>query len=155
MKTIAIATVFAVAGSLAAADGSGNHGHASLPVGAPGKAAAADRTVMIRMIETDTGMAFEPAELAVGQGETILFEVTNVGMLEHEIVLGTAEDNQAHMMDMAEMPGMHHDDPNALRLAPGEAGELAWTFQNRGTFQFACLIPGHFDAGMHGPIIVN
>lgn len=155
MKTFTIAAAIALAGSATLAAGTGDHGHASLPVGAPGKPAAADRTVDIRMIETDTGMAFEPAELAVGQGETVLFKVTNAGVLDHEIVLGTAARNHAHMMEMAGTSDMHHDDPNALRLSPGDSGELAWTFENDGTFQFACLIPGHFDAGMHGPIRVN
>ena len=34
-------------------------------------------------------------------------------------------------------------------------GELIWTFSQPGTFQFACLIPGHMEAGMQGPLTVN
>jgi uncharacterized cupredoxin-like copper-binding protein len=50
---------------------------------------------------------------------------------------------------------MEHDDPNAIRLAPGKTGDIVWSFANTGTFQFACLIPGHMEAGMHGPIHVQ
>ncbi|NDW02705.1 plastocyanin/azurin family copper-binding protein, partial [Salipiger sp. PrR002] len=30
-----------------------------------------------------------------------------------------------------------------------------WTFGEPGTFEFACLLPGHYEAGMHGPLTVN
>jgi uncharacterized cupredoxin-like copper-binding protein len=30
-----------------------------------------------------------------------------------------------------------------------------WTFNRAGEFHFACLIPGHYDAGMKGLIIVK
>jgi len=54
---------------------------------------------------------------------------------------------------MAKMD-MEHDDPNSVRLDEGASGEVIWTFSNAGTFEFACLIPGHYEAGMHGPITV-
>jgi Cu/Ag efflux protein CusF len=54
---------------------------------------------------------------------------------------------------MAKMD-MEHDDPNSVRLDSGMEGEVIWTFANEGTFEFACLIPGHYESGMHGPITV-
>ena len=60
-----------------------------------------------------------------------------------------------HKELMNEFPEMEHDDPNAVRLAPGEKGEIIWTFANAGSFQFACLIPCHYEAGMHGALSVN
>lgn len=159
MKNFTLASALILSAGAAFAAGSGDHSHDdSLPVGKPGAAAEVDRTVEIRMLETDTGMGFDPAALSVEEGETIRFAVTNIGDLEHEIVLGTEESNLAHMEEMVEMAEtgqMDHDDPNALRLGPDEEGELTWTFSNAGTFQFACLIPGHMEAGMHGPITVD
>jgi len=64
------------------------------------------------------------------------------------------EGNAKHKEAMAEM-AMRHDDPNSVRLDTGEKGEVIWTFANAGTFEFACLIPGHYESGMHGPITVS
>jgi Cu/Ag efflux protein CusF len=78
-----------------------------------------------------------------------------MGELEHELVVDTVAKNEEHKALMEKFPEMEHEDPNAIRLAPGETGEFIWTFANTGTFQFACLIPGHMEAGMHGPITVS
>lgn len=154
----ASAALILAAGSAFAA-GSDDHSHASthaeMPAGQPGDPAQVDRTIRIRMIETDGGMAYEPSSLDVETGETVRLDVVNDGALEHELVLGTKDSNRAHMAEMADMPDMAHDDPNALRLAPGETGQIVWTFDTEGTFQFACLIPGHMEAGMHGPVHVH
>lgn len=156
MKTCIFAAVLVLASNAAIAAGSGDHAHGeNRPVGQSGSAAEVHRTVEIRMVETDEGMGFEPSKIVVEEGETIRFAVSNTGDLEHEIVLGTKQSNLAHKKEMAGMGQMDHDDPNALRLAPEEEGELVWTFSNAGTFQFACLIPGHMEAGMYGPITVN
>ncbi|SDY95626.1 cupredoxin domain-containing protein [Citreimonas salinaria] len=156
MKTHILASAVVLASTVAFAAGSGDHSHdESRPVGQPGSLAEVDRTVDIRMNETADGMVFDPDELVVSEGETIRFDVSNIGDLAHEIVLGTKENNLAHKQEMAEMGQMDHDDPNALHLAPGEDGEIIWTFSNAGSFQFACLIPGHMEAGMHGPITVE
>ncbi|MEI4233648.1 cupredoxin domain-containing protein [Roseovarius sp. D22-M7] len=137
------------------AAGSGDHAHGETPVGQSGSATDGDRTIEIRMVETDEGMGHEPSEFSVQEGETLRISVRNAGELEHEIVLGAEQSNLAHKTEMAGMGQMKHDDPNALRLDPGAEGELVWTFSNAGIFQFACLISGHMEAGMHGPITVN
>jgi uncharacterized cupredoxin-like copper-binding protein len=36
----------------------------------------------------------------------------------------------------------------------GQSGEIVWTFNRVGEFEFACLIAGHFQAGMVGTITV-
>jgi uncharacterized cupredoxin-like copper-binding protein len=36
-----------------------------------------------------------------------------------------------------------------------QKGELLWKFTKAGEFEYGCLIPGHYEAGMHGKIIVN
>lgn len=122
--------------------------------GKPGKVGDVERTIEVSMRETDDGgMIYEPSAFSFNQGETIQFNVTNKGELEHEFVIDTVEGNQKHKKAMAKM-AMEHDDPNSLSLDPGKSGKVIWTFANAGTFEFACLIPGHYESGMHGPIEV-
>ena len=125
-------------------------------IGRPGDAADVSRTIEITMTETDDGeMLFAPRDLTFTEGETVRFVVANAGEQEHEFVLDTAAANQEHKDLMARFPEMEHDDPNAIRLEPGQDGEIVWTFANAGTFEFACLMLGHYESGMHGPIVVE
>jgi len=39
-------------------------------------------------------------------------------------------------------------------VAPGKTGTLVWQFTNAGEFNYGCLVPGHFEAGMVGKISV-
>lgn len=129
--------------------------HAEMMIGKPGDAANVDRTIDVTMRETDDGnMIFEPASLEIAKGETIRFNVMNKGEFEHEFVIDTIEGNAEHKELMAKMD-MEHDDPNSVRLDEGGTGEVIWNFANEGTFEFACLIPGHYESGMHGPISVG
>jgi uncharacterized cupredoxin-like copper-binding protein len=128
--------------------------HAEMMVGMPGDPAKVTRTIDVIMRETDDGdMVFEPASFEFERGETVRFNVMNKGELEHEFVIDTIEGNGEHKEMMAEMD-MEHDDPNSIRLDEGASGEVIWTFSNAGAFEFACLIPGHYESGMHGPITV-
>jgi uncharacterized cupredoxin-like copper-binding protein len=141
----------------AAGSHAGGHGEAEgMAIGRPGKAAEVSRTVTIRMVERDDGaMAFEPASLAVTEGETIRLEFVNEGELDHEFVMDTHEGLMEHKALMERFPEMEHDDPNSIRLAPGARGEIVWTFATSGEFGFGCLIPGHYDSGMKGGISVR
>ncbi|MEY8803279.1 copper-binding protein [Leisingera sp. XS_AS12] len=152
LSTALIATLFAAPAIAGGTHGGGHHDE--MEVGKPGDAAHADREVVVIMKETDDGeMLFEPANLSFSEGETVKFVITNEGELEHEFVLDTPERNVHHKELMAKMD-MEHDDPNSVRLDPGATGEIVWTFSNAGTFEFACLIPGHYESGMHGPVTV-
>lgn len=127
----------------------------AMMVGMAGDAAKVDRTIDVTMRETDDGeMLFEPKAFEIERGETIRFNVMNKGVLEHEFVIDSVEGNAAHKKSMEKMD-MEHDDPNSVRLDEGGSGEVIWTFTNTGTFEFACLIPGHYESGMHGPITVG
>lgn len=152
---IAIAVAALPSGLLAAGAHGGGHGHAAMAIGAPAEGAPA-RTIEIRMAETDEGaMIFEPATLDVSAGETVRLKITNDGENPHEFVMDTRHLIEEHKALMERFPEMEHDDPNAVRLDPGQTGEILWTFGQAGQFEFACLIPGHYDAGMHGPLTVN
>ena len=131
---------------------SAEHGdeHASA-LGTPGDAKAVTRTVDVGMNDT---MRFVPATIAVKKGETIRFVLKNDGKLRHEMVLGTPKELKKHAAMMQKMPEMEHADPNMVTVDSGKTGELIWKFTKAGTFDFACLQPGHFEAGMKGKIIV-
>ncbi|MBY6059773.1 copper-binding protein [Leisingera daeponensis] len=154
-KILSAALIGALSASPAFAGGTHGGGHHDeMEVGKPGEAAHTDREIAVTMKETDDGkMIFEPSSFSFAKGETIKFVITNSGELEHEFVLDTPERNVHHKELMAKMD-MEHDDPNSVRLDPGASGEIVWTFSNPGTFEFACLIPGHYESGMHGPVAV-
>jgi uncharacterized cupredoxin-like copper-binding protein len=122
------------------------------PIGAPAPAAHADRTVVVAMGDD---MRFTPAVIPARKGETLRIVVENRGKLVHELVLGTREELDEHAAMMREHPGMQHDEPNAVRVAPGAKGEIAWRFTRAGEVPFACLEPGHFEAGMAGRVVVE
>ncbi|MCA1408985.1 copper oxidase [Ensifer sp. IC3342] len=140
--------------ALASGNHAGGHGEA-MAVGEPGKKANASQTIRVTMKETSDGkMLFTPSSFKVRKGQTIVFAIRNAGELDHEFVLDQEDKIMEHKAVMEKFPEMEHDDPNAIRLAAGESGEIIWKFTNDGTFKIACLVPGHYDAGMHGDISV-
>lgn len=160
MKTMqALIGAAAIAMLPFAAEAAGNHAgghHDAMAIGEPGKAAQASRTIAVSMRETHDGaMVFEPSRIEVGAGETVRLAITNDGETAHEFVMDGMDEIQEHKALMEKFPEMEHDDPNAVRLQPGESGEIVWTFGKSGEFEFACLIPGHYESGMHGPLVVS
>ena len=146
-----IAVGVAFAASSATAHGDDRHDeHAAF--GQPGDPAKVSRSVAIDMFDT---MRYNPARIGVKRGETIRFVVKNSGQVKHEVVLGTAKELREHAALMRKFPEMEHADPNQLAVDPGKTGELVWQFTKSGTFDFACLQPGHYEAGMHGKIAVK
>ena len=119
--------------------------------GIAGDARRVDRTIEIRMTDR---MRFEPSSISVKEGETVRFVHRNAGKLMHEMVIGTRAELEQHAEMMRKHPTMEHDEPYMAHVAPGKRGEIVWTFNRAGDFEFACLIPGHFEAGMRGTIKV-
>jgi uncharacterized cupredoxin-like copper-binding protein len=99
-------------------------------------------------------MRFKPAIVRVKKGETVRFKVKNSGQLKHEFVLGTEKELKEHYQLMLKNPEMEHEEPNMITLAGGKAGEVIWHFSRPGKVEFACLQPGHYDAGMKGAVSV-
>jgi uncharacterized cupredoxin-like copper-binding protein len=155
-RTLLLAAALGLAGA-AHAHG-GHHGNKPAtvvkeqkPWGVAGDARGA-RTIAIRMGDD---MRFTPDRIEVRQGETVRLVVRNAGKVLHELVIGTPQELRKHAALMQKFPGMEHDEPYMAHVRPGAAGELTWNFNRPGTFQFACLIPGHFEAGMLGTIVVH
>jgi uncharacterized cupredoxin-like copper-binding protein len=130
-------------------------GHAHFSAGEPGNPKRPARVVKVSMREGDGKMEFVPAMLEIKRGEQIKFVISNDGELPHEFVLASTQDNLKHAALMQKYPDMEHDDPNGKTVQPKAASELIWRFSKRGQFEFACLIPGHREAGMTGKIIVK
>ncbi len=112
----------------------------------------ADRTIEVDMADS---MRFTPSTIEVSAGETIKFLVTNSGQLQHEFVLGTADLLKEHAEMMLKFPNMEHEEPYMAHVDPGKTMEILWQFSESGSFEFGCLLPGHFDAGMKGSVVVN
>lgn len=140
--------------AIAVADaGHGSHAHFS--AGVPGDPKNPARVVEVDMKEGNGTMEYVPDRIEVKRNEQIRFVLKNVGELPHEFVLASVADNDKHAELMRKYPDMEHDDPNAKTLQPKATAELIWRFSKRGEFEFACLIPGHREAGMHGKIVVK
>ena len=153
-----LATSLVVASSVAAAHG---NEEAAKPAGRvkmeqkawgiAGEAKAVKRTIEITMTDN---MRFTPDKIIVKQGETIKIVLKNDGKMLHEFVMGTKKELEEHAALMLKFPTMEHDEPYMAHVAPGKTGEIIWTFNKAGEFDFACLLPGHYDAGMVGKVRV-
>lgn len=120
--------------------------------GREGDPAKATRTLRVEMSDA---MRFTPATITVRRGETVRLIATNKGQVLHELVLGTVDELRKHAEMMKKFPDMEHDEPHMAHVKPGKSGEIVWQFTKAGDFQFACLIPGHFEAGMVGKVTVR
>jgi uncharacterized cupredoxin-like copper-binding protein len=145
----------------AAALAHGDANHAGKPAaaqkeqqawGIAGGARKASRTIEVSMGDD---MRFTPDRIAVRQGDTVRFKVRNRGKLLHEFVIGTQQALDEHAAQMLKFPDMAHDEPYMAHVAPGKTGEIVWTFNRAGDFGFACLIAGHYQAGMVGRVTVS
>ena len=126
-------------------------GHAST-LGKPGDPKDIARTIEVAMNDT---MRYTPSDIAVKRGETIRFIVKNDGKIKHEMVLGTIKELKEHAALMLKFPEMEHADPNQVSVEPGRTGEMIWQFSRAGKVDFACLQPGHYEAGMTGKVMVS
>lgn len=143
------------------------HGHkkSAAEIGEPAEIKNAARTVEIAMGD----IYYEPKSVTVRAGESVHFSVTNIGRLVHEFTIGTADMHSAHKKEMLAMmqsgallPGKidrekmrgeghsHGGESGSVLLEPGESGEFAWKFSGDARLEFACNIPGHYEAGMVG-----
>ncbi|MCB1377722.1 MAG: cupredoxin family protein [Alphaproteobacteria bacterium] len=150
-------TCFLLGAGAAYAAGTHAGGHdGAMAAGQPGKKSEVTRVIKVTMTETEDGaMVFSPNQFNIKKGETIRFDIVNKGETDHEFVLDDHKGMEEHKALMEKFPEMEHADPNSIRLEPGAKGEIIWKFSESGKFQFACLIPGHMEAGMHGPVLVN
>lgn len=128
------------------------HGASISGAGRAGDPAQVRRTVALALADS---MRFLPAALAAGRGETLRIVARNEGRERHQIVLGTP----AEIAQLRELvrrdPALAREAPSMTPLAPGASGQIVWQFDPPGTVEYACLQPGHYEAGMRGMIAVQ
>ena len=153
-----LATLLAGAATSSLAHGDDAKTHSAAAVnkeqkawGIAGDARSVTRSVTLTM---DDKMRFTPDRLSFKQGETVRFVVRNQGKLLHELVIGTKKELDEHAAMMLKFPAMEHDEPYMAHVSAGKTGGFIWTFNRTGEFDFACLIAGHYQAGMVGKISV-
>jgi uncharacterized cupredoxin-like copper-binding protein len=160
IKSIATSLVFVATATAALAhephNGPKPKGAAALapeqkPWGIAGKTSAVKRTIDIAMADD---MTFTPSVIEVREGDTIRLRLKNRGKELHELVLGTTAEIEAHAAMMKKFPDMEHDDPWMVHVPAGKTGDMVWTFNRAGDFDFACLVKDHYELGMAGRIRV-
>lgn len=144
--------------------------------GEPAEAAKATRTIEVVLKD----IAFEPKSIKVKAGETVRFVLVNEGKLPHEFNLGDKAMHAEHQKEMIAMQGkmftagMNHQGMdhgqmdhgqmgaghghaggNTVLVQPGQRAELTWTFRKSAPIEFACNVPGHYQAGMVGPLTIE
>lgn len=155
LRVAIAASATALIGFVAVERPSFAHDAQHFSAGEPGNPKRSSRTITVTMTESDGKMLFSPSRIEVKRNEQIKFVLTNAGHLTHEFMIATPEENKKHAALMQKYPDMEHDDPNGRTLKTKQKGELIWHFTKRGTFEFACLVPGHYESGMYGTIIVK
>lgn len=159
VPSAAMSLVLLLGAAAAHAHGGASHSKSNAPIsteehafGKQGNPKKVDRTITVDMTDN---MRFTPGDITIKQGETIRFVVANKGKIMHEMVIGTMKELKEHGEMMKKHPGMEHDEPYMSHVAPGKKEDLVWHFTQLGEFYYACLIPGHFEAGMIGKITVT
>lgn len=115
------------------------------------------RLITVEMSE----FSFSPPSIEVSGGETVTFMIKNTGLIEHEFRLSNAHRIEEHIAsghaDHEEGAAAgHHDEAGdvVVLVAPGDSAQLTFQFPDDATIytDVACLIPGHYEAGMHADL---
>ena len=134
-------------------EGHDDGGHKMSAVGMPAKTGDATKTITVDLLDT---MKFNFSYLDdIKKGDIVKFVVMNKGKITHEFGIGSIEEQTAHRKMMQSMPGMKHEDGATVSVEPGKSKEIVWQFMGDSTVQFACNVPGHFEAGMHAVVELN
>jgi uncharacterized cupredoxin-like copper-binding protein len=133
------------------------YGHgADVKFGFPAKANAKARVVNVEMDEgADGKLSYSPNTVEVKRGETIHFVVVNKGKDTHDFFVGPEQLIDEHVEELKKDPNTDMDDPSWIRVKAGETGNLVWRFTVKGDFDYASVLPGQIEAGMHGSISVK
>ncbi len=119
------------------------------PGGSPGGSPGAGDVETLALTETMTLQiqreGQQVTEIALSEGQSYTFEITNEGGLEHNFYIGTPEQLQSN--DVAGLPGV----PNFTDGT--QTFEYMATAETAG-LEFACTVPGHYQP-MHGTMVVE
>jgi uncharacterized cupredoxin-like copper-binding protein len=94
---------------------------------------------------------FSPDALRVVEGTRVRFVVVNGDPLHHELIVGPAAVHERHARGTeAEHPSI----PGEVSVDLNGTAVTTYTFDEPGTVEFACHLPGHYEHGMHGTVEV-
>ena len=146
----------------------------NMKIGFKGKERDINRVIKVKMYDN----YYEPNSFQIKAGETIKFEVENLGelvhefniankmmhikhqpemekMVENEILLADSIDKEK-MKKMAKMDkAMAHSHSNSVLLEPKQKGNIIWKFDNAVNIEIACNVPGHYQVGMIAKVDIN
>jgi nitrite reductase (NO-forming) len=100
----------------------------------PRSIAAAPTNLSTNVTITASEFKFSPSSIQVPVAQKVTFTLDNTGVVQHDVTIQTA--------------GF------SLTAQPGKSATGEFTFDEAGTFDFFCSIPGHKDAGMKGTLTV-
>ena len=153
---------------------SASYADKNMKIGFKGKESDINRVIKVKMYDN----YYEPNSFQIKAGETIKFEVENVGelvhefniankmmhmkhqpemerMVENEILLADSIDREK-MKKMAKMDkAMGHSHSNSVLLAPKETEDIILKFDNAVNIEIACNVPGHYQVGMIAKVDIN
>ena len=153
---------------------SASYADKNMKIGFKGKESDINRVIKVKMYDN----YYEPNSFQIKAGETIKFEVENLGelvhefniankimhikhqpemekMVENEILLADSIDKEK-MKKMAKMDkAMAHSHSNSVLLEPKQKGNIIWKFDNAVNIEFACNVPGHYQVGMIAKVDIN
>jgi uncharacterized cupredoxin-like copper-binding protein len=124
--------------------GYGNPGSAGPGPGEAGFVAGTVAAPRIVRVVAGPGYAFSPTAITVARGETVTFEVTSMGGLVHEFMVGSAD------AVAADTEGT----PEVADIGMMQTKAVTTTFDGSGPYAFACHAAGHYEAGMRGTITI-
>ena len=146
----------------------------NMKIGSKGNLNEVSRTIKVKMHDN----YYEPSSFSIEAGETIKFEVKNVGMFVHEFNIANKMMHIKHQPEMSKMAengillafsidkekmkkmaktdkSMGHSHSNSVLLEPKQKGEIIWKFINAVNIEIACNVPGHYQAGMIAKVDIN
>jgi uncharacterized cupredoxin-like copper-binding protein len=116
-------------------------------VGMPATGAKPDKVVHV-VLNDDMSINFV-RDIKIEPNDVVQFVVMNKGKIDHEFAIGSVAEMAEHREMMKDMSDHHHHDSgNAVTVKPGKAKQLLWHFHGESEVEFACNIPGHYEAGM-------
>lgn len=123
--------------------------------GCAGGSAKESGTAELTITSTDD-FKFEPDELTVNAGQEVVLTFKNGGAVEHSFNLLKADAELDHVLEETDEEHIHEELLLDIHEVEGDASEtVTFTAQTEpGDYTFACLVPGHAEAGEVGTLKV-
>ncbi|HEY8178120.1 MAG TPA: cupredoxin domain-containing protein [Candidatus Limnocylindria bacterium] len=95
---------------------------------------------------------FEETALTVPHGVPVTFVLVNEDPIEHEWLIGDAAFHERHRLGTEAHHGAR---PNEISLKPLETIQTTIIFDEPGSLQYICHLPGHEAYGMVGTLTIT